>query len=78
MGQIDMDKLIARINALAHKQKTPEGLSDDEKAEQQVLRQEYITIFRSNFKQQLKSIKVVDQKGKDITPKALKKLKEEN
>lgn len=78
MSQTNMEKLIARINELAHKQKTPEGLTEQEKVEQNSLRQEYIAIFKANFKQHLKSIKVVDTKGKDITPKALKKLKEEN
>lgn len=78
MSNFDMDKLIARINELARKQKSPEGLSELEKSEQQSLRAEYIAIFKSNFKQQLKSIKVVDKHGKDVTPAKLKKLKEEN
>ena len=35
------DTKIARINALYHKAKT-EGLTEEEKVEQQILRQEYI------------------------------------
>lgn len=39
---------IARINELARKQKTA-GLSDEEKAEQKKLREEYIADYRKNF-----------------------------
>ena len=71
MSQID-PKLIARINELAKKKK--EGtISEEELAEQAKLRQEYLKAFRGNFKQQLMSIKVVDEKGNDVTPKSLKK-----
>ena len=37
---------IDRINALAAKQKTPEGLTEAEKAEQKALREEYLAEFR--------------------------------
>ncbi len=76
MAGID-DKLIAEINALAYKSKTV-GLNEEEKARQQVLRQQYLEAFRSGFKQQLKSIKVVDEKGNDITPEKLKREKNIN
>ncbi|KXB36304.1 DUF896 domain-containing protein [Aerococcus christensenii] len=69
-----MDTLIQRINALAAKQKADE-LSPEEKVEQAQLRQEYLKIFRGNFKQVLMNTKVVDPKGKDITPSRLKKAK---
>ena len=36
------DEKIARINALAKKSRTPEGLTAEEKAEQASLRREYI------------------------------------
>lgn len=68
---MDMDQLIAEINFLANKKKT-EGLTEKEAARQQVLRQEYLRIFREGFKQQLSSVKVVDEKGNDITPEKLK------
>ncbi|MCD8028599.1 MAG: DUF896 domain-containing protein [Erysipelotrichaceae bacterium] len=71
------EKLIAEINELAHKSKTV-GLNEEEKARQQVLRQEYLQAFRRGFKQQLKSIKVVDEKGNDITPEKLKREKNVN
>lgn len=44
---------IERINALAKKSKTPEGLTDAEKAEQAALRAEYIAEFRASFTSQL-------------------------
>ncbi len=68
------DEMIKEINELAHKSKTV-GLTDEEKKRQQYLRQEYIKIFRSGFKQQLQSIKVVDANGNDVTPKKLKEAK---
>ena len=37
---------IDRINALAHKSKTPEGLTPEEQAEQKALREDYIADFR--------------------------------
>ena len=42
-----MDKeKIDRINYLAHKSKTPEGLTEEEKAEQATLRKEYLAEWR--------------------------------
>jgi uncharacterized protein YnzC (UPF0291/DUF896 family) len=48
-----------RINELARKQKSV-GLSEEEKNEQQTLRQEYLAKFRTVFKGQLETIEVVD------------------
>ncbi len=55
-------KKIQRINELSKKSKTS-GLTAEEKAEQQVLRKEYIEAFRSNLKSTLDTIVVVDEKG---------------
>ncbi len=70
-----MNDLIKRINALANKSKTI-GLTEDEKLEQNKLRQEYLAIFRGNIKNTLMNVKVVDEDGNDITPDKLKKEKE--
>ncbi|MGN0710056.1 MAG: DUF896 domain-containing protein [Anaerovoracaceae bacterium] len=51
---------IDRINQLAHKSKK-EGLTEEEKVEQQLLRQEYIAAFRDNLKAQLDMIEFVDE-----------------
>ena len=56
-------KMIDRINFLANKSKTAEGLTEEELAEQAELRKEYLRLFREGFRQRLESIKVV--KGND-------------
>ena len=56
------DEKIQRINELAKKAKT-EGLTDEEKAEQQTLRQEYIEAYRKNLEAQLGSIVVQNPDG---------------
>lgn len=54
-----MEKLkIERINALAHKQKTPEGLTAEEREEQRILRQEFLADFRARFTNQLENLDV--------------------
>ena len=47
-------KKIDRINALA-KKKREEGLTPEEAAEQQALREEYLAAFRASFKGTLES-----------------------
>lgn len=44
---------IDRINELAHKAKTPEGLTAEEIAERDVLRREYIDSFKRSLRTQL-------------------------
>lgn len=56
------DEKIQRINELAKKAKN-EGLTDQEKAEQQALRQEYIEAYRRNLEAQLGSIVVQNPDG---------------
>lgn len=65
-------KRLDRINELASKQKT-EGLTEQEKAEQKVLRQEYLADFRKNLRGQLENITFVEADG-SLTPlKSLRK-----
>jgi uncharacterized protein YnzC (UPF0291/DUF896 family) len=71
-----MDDLIKRINELTALAKERE-LSQSETIERQKLREEYLEIFRSNFKEQLKSVKIVDENGNDVTPDKLKKIKDQ-
>lgn len=49
-----MDKTkIDRINALARKAKSPEGLTPEELAERDALRREYIDAYKRSLTQQL-------------------------
>lgn len=56
-------KKIDRINELAHKAKTPEGLTEDEKREQANLRLEYINSFKASFVGQLENTYIVRPDG---------------
>ena len=53
---------IDRINALARKQKA-EGLTEEEKAEQAVLRREYIDSFKRDLERQLGNMSIVEPDG---------------
>ena len=54
---------IDRINALARKAKTPEGLTAEETAERDVLRREYIASVRANLVGQLERTYIVEPDG---------------
>ena len=66
---------LARINQLANKAKK-EGLTDVEKEEQRLLRQEYLQNLRASFTNQFKSMTVIDPLGNEVTPQQVKDLKE--
>lgn len=57
-----MKDKIARINELYHKSQA-EGLTDEEKKEQALLRQEYVAMVRANLRGQLNNIDVVEKDG---------------
>lgn len=61
---MDMDKLIARINELSRKNKTV-GLTDEETTERDELRRQYLNNFKSNFRQQLDTIKYVEDEDQN-------------
>ncbi len=56
------EKKITRINELYHKSKG-EGLTEEEKKEQQTLRQEYIDTIRNNVRNQLEHVTVINPDG---------------
>lgn len=64
---------INRINELAKKKKTV-GLTADEKVEQAQLREEYIEGYRRSVRHHIEGIKLVDEKGNDVTPEKLKEI----
>ncbi len=49
---------VERINELAKKQKSPEGLTEAEKQEQAELRREYIDSVKRNLRAQLAGIEI--------------------
>ena len=58
---------INRINELARKAKTPEGLTEAEQAEQAVLRRAYIDSVVGNLKGQLDHTYLMDEQGRTRT-----------
>lgn len=58
---------INRINELARKAKTAEGLTAEELAERDMLRKEYIAGFRKSLRSQLDNIEVEYPDG-EISP----------
>lgn len=54
---------IDRINELAKKSRTEEGLTEEEKREQAQLRLEYVNSFKASLIGQLESTYIVDEKG---------------
>ncbi|MBO4382830.1 MAG: DUF896 domain-containing protein, partial [Clostridia bacterium] len=54
---------IDRINALYAKSQTEEGLTPEERKEQQELRAEYIRSVKRNLSLQLENTVVVDEQG---------------
>ncbi|MGX7013754.1 DUF896 family protein [Vagococcus silagei] len=68
---------LQRINALAKKAKTSEGLTLSEQDEQKKLREEYLKNFRSGMRHHIEGMKVVDDDGTDVTPDKLKEIQKE-
>lgn len=64
------DEKVARINALARKSRTPEGLTEEEKAEQAALRREYVDAVKQSLEGQLGNTVVLEPDG---TKRKLKK-----
>ena len=56
------DEKIARINELYKKSKS-DGLSEEEKKEQTLLRQEFVASVKSNLRSQLNNIDMVNEDG---------------
>ena len=67
---MDMNEVIARINALAKKAKT-EGLNEEELAERDKLRRIYIDSVKASLVGQLENTYIVSPDGtkKKVTPK---------
>ncbi|MGN0153734.1 MAG: DUF896 domain-containing protein [Lachnospiraceae bacterium] len=70
------EEKIARINALYHKSKA-EGLTEEEKLEQQILRQEYLDSIRNNMRSTLDNVSIKNPDG-TITPLKIVRERNEN
>ena len=70
-------KKIERINELARKAKTPEGLTEEEKAERAALRREYVDAVTGSLKAQLDNTYIMDERGKKtkLTRRGEKEIK---
>ena len=66
-----MDETIKRINELYHKSQK-EGLTEEEKEEQKVLRQRYIDSVKGNLRGQLENLSIQKPDG---TIEKVKKIK---
>lgn len=54
---------IARINELARKSKTPEGLTQEERLEQADLRRRYLDNIKASLTADLDNTYIMDEKG---------------
>ncbi len=54
---------INRINELARKSKTSEGLTPEEKEEQAILRRQFIDDFKKNLRGVLEQVDIVEPDG---------------
>jgi len=72
----ESDQVRQRINEL-YKKKQESGLTEAEEAERKELHKQFIANFRAGFKQQLDSLVIVDDKGKDVTPEKAKQIQKE-
>jgi len=68
---------LARINELAKKSKSSDGLTGEEKVEQANLREEYLEKFRGGMRHHIEGMKVVDEEGTDVTPEKLKQIQKD-
>ncbi len=75
MPTFDQKKL-DRINELAHEAKLRE-LTEEEKAERQVLREEFLVNFRKGFETKLQQIQILEPDG-SLTPVVRKEKKKKN
>ncbi|MCR5604906.1 MAG: DUF896 domain-containing protein [Lachnospiraceae bacterium] len=59
---MNLEEKIKRINELYHKSQDV-GLTDEEKAEQKQLRQDYVASVRNNLRSQLDNINIQETDG---------------
>jgi len=57
------DEKVARINALARKSRTPQGLTQAERDEQAALRREYVEAVKQSLRGQLEHTTLLEPDG---------------
>ena len=67
-------KKMERLNELAKKKKLG-TITAEEFQEQNVLRSEYLAVFRMGMKETLEHTKVIDPEGNDVTPEKIKAIR---
>lgn len=69
----DQEKLLKRINELAHKNKE-EGLTEAETKERAKLRKEYLKNFREAMRSSIEMMRIFDDNGKEVTPEKVREI----
>ena len=69
----DQEKLLKRINELAHKNKE-EGLTEAETKERAKLRKEYLKNFREAMRSNIEMMRIFDDNGKEVTPEKVREV----
>ena len=69
----DQEKLLKRINELAHKNKK-EGLTEAETKEREKLRKEYLKNFREAMRSNIEMMRIFDDNGKEVTPETVREI----
>lgn len=67
--------ILQRINELSRIQRET-GLTEQEKAEQAVLRTQYLELIRGQVKSTLLHVSIVDEQGNEVTPSKLMQEKQ--
>lgn len=75
-GDSEMKDLLKEINRLARAAKE-RPLTSEEREIQGKLRKRYIEIFRGTFRQNLLNVKLIDEKGNDVTPHKVKVIQDQ-
>ena len=69
----DQEKLIAKLNDLAHKAKAG-TITKEEEDQQAQLRKEYLKNFRESFRSQIEMMQIYDKKGNEVTPEKVREI----
>lgn len=69
----DQEKLLKRINELAHKNKK-EGLTEAETKEREKLRKESLKNFREAMRSNIEMMRIFDDNGKEVTPEKVREI----